>query len=438
MRGRLTLSILVTLITLVAASLGTSASAENWPAWRGPRGDGTSLEKNVPTKWDGPSGENIAWKVAIPGGGHASPIVWEDRIFLTSCLDEKDQPARVLLCLNRETGQRLWQRTVLTAPLETKHNLNSYASGTPATDGRHVFVTFLEVGEKTIEARNVSRPRPVTPGEIVVAAFDFEGNQKWTDRPGGFVSVHGFCSSPVLFEDLVIINGDHDGDSYIAALKKSTGETVWKIPREHKTRSYVTPIIREIDGRTQMILSGSKCVASYDPRTGERHWVIDGPTEQFVASLVYNGELLFMTCGFPERHMLAIDPTGEGNVTDTHIRWRTSKAAGYVPSPIAIGDYFLNVSDRGIGTCFDAATGKRLWMERLGPHYSASAVSAGGLAYFLGDNGTMTIIRPGEQLDVVGENELGEHCFASPAISGGQIFIRGEKHLYCIGENAAE
>jgi len=166
MRGRLTLSILVTLITLVAASLCTSASAENWPAWRGPRGDGTSLEKNVPTKWDGPSGENIAWRVAIPGGGHASPIVWEDRIFLTSCLDEKDQPARVLLCLHRETGERLWQRTVLTAPLETKHNLNSYASGTPSTDGRHVFVTFLEVGDKTIEARNVSRPRPVTPGEL--------------------------------------------------------------------------------------------------------------------------------------------------------------------------------------------------------------------------------------------------------------------------------
>lgn len=414
------------------------ASAENWPYWRGPRGDGSSAEEHVPTKWDGNTGRNILWKVALPGRGHSSPIVWDDRIFVTSCVEGDGEPARQLLCLNRETGETLWQRTVITAPLETKHGLNSYASGTPATDGKHVFVTFLEVGGETIDARNVGRARPVTPGEMVVAAYDFDGARQWIARPGGFVSVHGFCSSPVLFEDLVIVNGDHDGDSYIAALKKSTGETVWKIPREHKTRSYVTPIIRQIDGRTQMILSGSKCVASYDPRTGERYWVIDGPTEQFVASLVYNGKLLFMTSGFPEHHILAIDPTGRGNVTETHVRWRTTKATAYVPSPIAMGDYFLNVSDNGVGTCFDAATGEPYWIQRLGPHYSASAVSAGGLAYFLADKGAMTVIRPGEKLDVVAVNELGEHCHASPAISRGRIYIRSEEHLFCIGEKGAE
>ena len=434
----MTNSLLAHCMLLLFAMTCSAASAENWPNWRGPRGDGTSVEKNVPTNWNGKSSENIAWKVAIPGAGHSSPIVWEDRIFVATCQTDQNPPARQLLCLDRRTGETIWKKDVVVAPLETKHGLNSYASGTPATDGKLVYVTFLRVGGKTIEARNVSRARPVTPGEIVVAAYDFAGNQKWIARPGGFVSVHGFCSSPVLFEDLIIINGDHDGDSYIAALKNTTGETVWKIPRKHKTRSYVTPIIREIEGRTQMILAGSKCVASYDPRTGEQHWIIDGPTEQFVASMVYNGRLLFLTCGFPERHYLAIDPTGEGNVTETHIRWRTTKAAGYVPSPVAIGDYFLNVSDKGIATCFDADTGKSHWVERLGPHFSASAVSAGGLAYFLADEGKMTIIRPGEKLDVVAVNELGEHCFASPAISNGQIFIRGEKHLYSIGPNHAD
>jgi outer membrane protein assembly factor BamB len=250
-----------------------------------------------------------------------------------------------------------------------------------------------------------------------------------------FSSKHGYCSSPVLFEDKVIVNGDHDGDAYLVALNAATGKTVWKVDRENKTRSYCTPIIREIDGRTQMMLSGSKSVASYDPRTGRRHWIIDGPTEQFVASLVYNGELLFLTAGFPDLHMMAIRPNGSGNITDSAIVWRTSKGASYVPSPIAVGDYFLVASDAGIASCFHAKDGERLWMERLGPHYSASLVTAGGLAYFLADDGVMTVVRPGSKLDVVAKNALGEHCYASPAISQGKIYLRGEKHLYAIGKN---
>ncbi|HEY1785966.1 MAG TPA: PQQ-binding-like beta-propeller repeat protein, partial [Pirellulales bacterium] len=197
---------------------------------------------------------------------------------------------------------------------------------------------------------------------------------------------------------------------------------------------YSTPIIREIDGRTQMILSGNKCVASFDPRSGERHWIIDGPTEQFVASVVYNGRLLFLTAGFPDLHMLAIRPDGHGNVTGTHIAWRTSKGASYVPSPIAAGDYFLVVADGGIATCFDADNGTTRWTQRMGPHFSASLVSAAGLVYFLADDGTTSVVRPGDKFDRVAENKLGEYCYASPAISQGQIFLRGEKHLYAIGQ----
>jgi outer membrane protein assembly factor BamB len=394
------------------ASDAPVALAENWPGWRGPRGDGTSHESPVPIRWS--ATENIAWKVPIPGSGHASPIVWEDRIFVVSCLEETQQ--RIVLCLDRETGRILWQRNVLTAPLEGKHHLNSFASSTPATDGSLVYVSFLD------------------RDDMVVAALDFDGNEQWLVRPGKFYSKHGYCSCPVLFEDLVIVNGDHDGDAYIVALRKTTGQTVWKIPRENKTRSYVTPIVREIGGRTQMILSGSKCVASYDPRTGQRHWILDGPTEQFVASLVYNGELLFLTAGYPEYHMMAIRPDGEGNITGSDkIVWRTREGAAYVPSPVAVGDYFLVVSDRGIASCFAADSGQRLWMQRLGPHFSASPVTAQGLVYFLADNGTTTVVRPGPEFDVVARNELGEYCYASPAISGGQIFLRGEQHLYCIG-----
>jgi outer membrane protein assembly factor BamB len=407
--GWLALLVMMTVTEWSAAE----ARAENWPMWRGPRGDGSSEESSIPTHWS--ATENVAWKVAVPGVGHASPIVWDNQIFLVSCLTAEKQ--RVLLCYDRTSGKLLWQQPVLEADLEGKHELNSYASSTPATDGKRVYVSFLD-GDK-----------------MFIAAYDFAGKELWHVRPGVFSSKHGYCSSPVLFEGNVIVNGDHDGDAYLVALDARTGETVWKVDRENKTRSYCTPIIREIDGRTQMILSGSKSVASYDPRSGKRHWIIDGPTEQFVASLVYNGELLFLTAGFPDLHMMAIRPDGYGNVTDSAIAWRTSKGASYVPSPVAVGDYFLVASDAGIASCFRAKDGERLWMERLGPHYSASLVTAGGSAYFLSDDGVTTIVRPGSKLDVVSKNELGEHCYASPAISQGKIYLRGEKHLYAIGNN---
>ncbi len=421
----------VTAMVLCVLCAVAPLEAENWPGWRGPRGDGSSLETGVPTEWDGASGKNILWKVPLPGTGHGSPIVYGDRIFLLTCLTESQE--RVLLCLDRDSGQELWRRTVVKSPLETKHQLNSYASSTPATDGERVYVTFLEVGTKTVPAPNVGRPRPVKPGQMVVAAYDFEGQRQWLVKPGGFVSAHGFSSNPVLFEDLVIVNGDHDGDSYIVALDKRTGAVAWKVPREHKTRSYVTPLLRRIDGRTQMVVSGSKRIVGFDPRDGSRIWHVEGPTEQFVASMVFDGRWFFMAAGFPTHHVMAIDPGGQGNVTDSHIAWHSTNAKCYVPSPVVVDGYLVVADDRGTANCFDAATGERLWLERMGKHYSASLVTAGGLVYFLADDGVMKLVKPGPELELVAENALGEYCFASPAIAGGRIYIRGEQHLYCIG-----
>ena len=386
--------------------------AENWPAWRGPRGDGTSLETSMPVHWSATS--NVVWKTVVPGVGHASPIVWGDRIFTVSALT--DNQDRVLLCLDRPTGNILWQKTVVRSPLEPKHKLNSYASSTPATDGQLVYATFLD-GK-----------------EIAVAAYDFAGNRKWLVRPGGFESKHGFCSSPILFKDKVIVNGDHDGDSYLAAIARADGKTLWKVPRENKTRSYCASIIRDLGGRTQMILSGDKCVASYDPNDGSRHWVIDGPTEQFVASIVYNpkADMLFVTGGFPQLHILGVRPDGRGNVTQTHIAWRTNKGVSYVPSPMAIGDWFFVVSDTGVASCFEASSGRILWQEKLGVGHHASLVSANGLVYFLSDEGVMTVVTAGPEFKVVARNEIGEQCSASPALSAGQVFLRGDIHLYCI------
>ncbi|HUS72328.1 MAG TPA: PQQ-binding-like beta-propeller repeat protein [Sedimentisphaerales bacterium] len=401
------LSLAIALVT----GLSGLVRAENWLGWRGPRGDGTSLEKKVPVTWS--STKNIVWKTAVPGKGHASPIVWEEHIFLVTALEGKKQ--RLLLCLDRENGKILWQRVVLEAPLERLHKLNSYASSTPVTDGRKVYVSFLD------------------RDKMFIAAYDFEGKKVWEVRPGVFSSMHGYCSSPILWKNKVIVNGDHDGPAYIVALDCDTGQTVWKTPRPNVTRSYCTPIIRHIEGRNQMVLSGSKCVASYDPDTGRQHWIIDGPTEQYVASLVYNGELFFMTCGFPDRYMQLIRPNGRGNVTKTHVVWQTDRDCSYVPSPVAFGPYFLVVSDSGVATCLNAKTGASLWRERLEGRHSASLVTANGLVYFLSDKGVMTIVKPGPEFKMVARNELGEKTDASPAISDGKIFLRGLKHLYCIG-----
>lgn len=400
---------------LILLSQTAAPAAENWPGWRGPRGDGTATQApNLPVAFSIET--DTAWKTKIPGTGHASPIIWEDRIFLVTA--EEENTNRSLLSLNRKTGEILWQKTVLKSDFEDIHRLNSRASSTPVTDGERIFVSFLD------------------RENMFIAAFDFEGNELWKTRPGSFSSKHGYCSCPVLWNGKVIINGDHDGDAYLVALDQKTGEEIWKTERPNKTRSYCTPIIREIDGRTQMILSGSLSVASYDPDTGDQHWVIDGPTEQFVASIVYHEDLnlLFMTCGFPQKHMLAIRPDGSGNVTKTHVAWRDTAGASYVPSPIAIGDYFLVVADNGVASCFVAETGERHWRERLPGGHSASILAANGLAYFTSDEGIVSVLKPGPTFDVIAQSEVGENVYASPAVYGNQLFIRGEEHLFCIGK----
>jgi outer membrane protein assembly factor BamB len=406
-------------LALFVLALAASVQAEEWPGWRGPRGDGTSTETGLPIHWS--RTENVRWKTNIPGKGHSSPIVWGDRVFVTTCVESEGK--RLLLCLDRNTGTVLWERLVLTATLEKKHNLNSYASATPATDGQHVWVAFEE--RQTMQ----------------VACYDFQGNKAWQQSPGEFHSQHGFCSSPVLYKDLVILNGDQDAVAYIVALDRATGAERWRADRPNRTRSYCPPLLIDAAGKKQLVLSGSKCVASYDPDTGKQIWLLDGPTEQFVASQVYQDGLVFLTTGFPEFHLMGIHPDGEGNITGSrHIAWHHgnvgSAGASYVPSPIAFEHYFFVVADVGFLHCLDTKTGTRLWRERLGPHHSASPVSAGGYLYFVDDEGTTFVIKPGPRCQVVAQNRLEERCSASPAVAHGQLFLRTLEHLYCIKAGA--
>lgn len=399
------------LLGLLTIVLGGSASAENWPGWRGPRGDGISAEATVPLEWS--ATRNVFWKTAIPGEGHSSPIIWDDSVFITAAVPAEKR--RILLRLDRRTGAMIWQRTVLIAPLEPIHTLNSYASSTPATNGERVFCAFLD------------------RDQMLVVAYDFDGNKLWECRPGPFASKHGFCTNPVLYRDKLFVNGDHDGDAFLALLRQEDGQVVWKTPRPRRTRSYCTPIVVRVDGRDQFQLNGSYSTAGYDAETGKQIWICDGPSEQMVATLVRNDQFVFSLGGFPERHLLAIRLGGHGDITRTHIAWRTHKSIPYVPSPLLYGDLLHVISDEGIYTCFNPPTGKVLGTRRANHHTSSSLVGACQRVYLTDDTGTTLVIANQGRWQKLAENKLEEDMFASPAISQGSIFLRGRENLFCIG-----
>jgi outer membrane protein assembly factor BamB len=405
--------IFCSILLLCLANTLSVSKAQNWPCWRGPNGDGTSTEINLPTRWD--SVTNVEWKIPLPGVGYSSPIVWKDKIFLTTALAETHE--KVLLCYDSKDGTQLWKKTVLNTPFEQKHDHNSYASGTPATDGLRIYVSFLDVRD------------------VVVAAYDFSGKQIWLQRPGTFFSPHGYSCSPAIFGDKVIVNGDSQGDSFVAALSASDGHIIWKISHGNPAHSFSTPIFRQMSGKMQMIFCGNKEIASYDPNDGSRYWFVNGPSEDFCSSPVYNEKLglVFVSSAWPNRILVAIKPDGKGDVTKTHVTWQSTKGAYYVPSPVCTEEYLFTTMTNGQVYCMEAASGKIVWMENLGTQYS-SPVLAGGLVYMPNDKGVVTVIKPGPKFECVSRNPIGENMFASPVISSGKIYLRGYQHLFCIAK----
>ncbi len=423
-------SILVFSFLCVLCASAAIIRAEDWPAWRGPRGDGISTDPNPPTQWS--RTDNIKWRVELPGKGHGSPVIVGDRIFLNTCIEKESR--RVLMCLDRKDGHTIWQQTVLTAALEKKNGLNSYASSTPYCDGQRVFVSFLDVGTTAGEP---IKPNTKVNGDVLVACYDLDGKEIWRKIVGKFSSVHGWSCSPVPYKDSIILNCDHDGAGYIVRLKRDNGDEVWRIDRlfgqAKSTRSYVNPAIFDVAGRKQMVLSGTKCTTGYDPDTGKQLWYVEGPTEQFAASMVFTDGLFFITGGFPTYHSLGITPEGK-------VAWHqtTSSLAAYVPSPVAYGKWFFLVTDEdkrpGRAICFEAATGKLLWSQELGRHHRPSAIIANGNIYWLSDDGTCYIVKASDKFELVAKNELGEPSNASPCIANGQVFIRTDLALWCVGK----
>jgi hypothetical protein len=403
------------IIAVVLISLAAAPShGEDWPGWRGPRGDGTSRETGVPLRWS--ATENIAWSTAVPGAGRSSPIVVGRRVFLTT--GEATDESRRVLCFDRESGELLWNVVVHRGAGGVMHRLNSTASSTPVADHERVYAVFVD------------------DEGMRVVAVDFSGHPVWSVSPGGFQSQHGFAASPVLFGEGVIVNGQQDGEAFVVMLNRATGAELWRYRPQVNLRSFSTPVLIQYQGEDQLVIAGASQTVALAPSTGELLWFAEGPSQKFVSTPAVGHGLVFSFGGSPEKRAMAVRLGGEGDVSNSHVAWRNERAMPYVPSPLLVGDYLHVISDTGIYTSLGPKTGEVLHTGRkLGP-VSSSPVSAAGQVYFFEDSGTCTVIKNGAAFDVLAKNEIAEAVYTTPAISAGSLFVRTESHLLCIGAPA--
>lgn len=438
-------------VAIVRFSTVSAAAEANWPQWRGPEGRGISPERNLPIEWS--ATKNIGWKTAIPGRGHSSPIVWGRRIFLTTAIEGEAVPGQKavthirngqvfvhpdsvagnrqhtlkVLCLDRDTGRVLWERTAYAGTvLDDRHRKGSYASGTPATDGRFVYAFFEAEG---------------------LYCYDFDGKLIWKSAPGRIAKMGlGNGVSPVLFENLVIVQCDQEdggetAGSFIAAFEKKSGKEVWRTSRIHR-KTWATPLLVRAGNRTELIASGAESVISYDPRSGKELWHCEGVFGHAIPSAVAGHGLVFVSAGYPTKRALALRPGGSGDITDTaNLVWKYDKGTAYVTSPILYGDYLYLFSDKGIITCIEAKTGAIRYEGGRPPvpaAFTASPVAFDDKILISSEDGDTFVIKAGPVHEVLRTNSLGEPIYASPAIADGRIFIRGLNHLYCIRNGAGE
>ena len=394
-----------TALPLLLCGASRPWAAEDWPQFRGPDGQGHSGEHALPLTWS--ENENVRWKAPVPGLGWSSPAILGDRIWVTTATDRGRSLQAV--CLDRETGRQMLAVEVFhSAGEESINEKNSYASPTPVLDGDHVYLHFGPYGTACI--RN--------SGEIV-----------WRTRLK-YAPQHGPGGSPALFEDLLIVSCDGMDTQYVAALDTGTGRIRWRSSRAG-SQAYVTPLVIEAGGRTQVIAPGAYRAIAYDPRTGkEIWWVRYGQGFSNVPRPVFGEGLVFICSGFFEPVLLAVRPDGQKDVTNSHVVWTLKRGAPLTPSPLVAGDNLYVVSDNGIATCLHARTGAIHWRERLGGNFSASPVYADGRIYFLNEDGGTTVVAPGEQFQKLATNLLDGRTLASIAVSGGALFIRTDKNLY--------
>ena len=427
-------------------------AGEDWPQWRGLSSNGVSSETNLPTNWSVDS--NIVWKVALAGLGGSSPIVMGDRVFVTSQIGSasvrggshpqlaRDDPSLVVQenpmggrrsepqgdtsdvflvieAFNRFKGNKLWEYRVLaTGPFPELHEKHNLATPTPVTDGEHLYAWF---------------------GNGLIVCLDMNGNLVWSRHLGQeyspFQIQWGHASSPVLYNDLIILLCDHNLASYLLALDKSTGKEQWKKDRGTDRVSYSTPLVVSGPESDELIVNSSERIDAYNPVNGELLWHVGSPRQSPIPTPVFHDSVIYMSRGYRNSDFLAIRPGGRGEVSESHILWQTPTGASYVPSILYYDGLLYMTSDVGIVTCADASTGERVWRQRLRGIFFASPTAADGKVYFVSETGETFVVRAGREPQIIARNNLGERFIASPAISRGHLFLRSDENLFYIGKS---
>ncbi|MCI0487383.1 MAG: PQQ-like beta-propeller repeat protein [Blastocatellia bacterium] len=429
----------------------SKTAADAWPEWRGPESNGMA-RGDAPTEWS--DTKNIKWKTEIPGRGHSTPVIWGDRIFLTTAVPIGDPPklepseeARseqgqggrrrgrggpgggagaqqehrfIVMCLNRKSGKVLWEKTAKTAtPHEGYHRTyGSFASNSPVTDGKYVYVSF---------------------GSRGIYCYDFNGKLIWEKDLGVQMRMRlqfGEGTAPVLHGDRLILSFDHEGDSFIVALDKSTGKQLWRTDRDEMS-SWACPLVAEHKGRKQIVVSATKKVRAYDFETGRLIWECAGLGVNPIPAPVQQGDTVLVMTGYRNPKLMAIRLGKEGDLTDSDaVIWTQTRGLSYTASPVLHDNKFYTLTDNGLLSCFNATTGEPYYHQVRLPNpdsFKASPVGVNGKLYLASESGIVTIVKMGEKFEVIATNTLKDQFFvASPVILGGELFLRGRNTLYCI------
>jgi outer membrane protein assembly factor BamB len=434
-------------------TLASVAQGQNWPSFRGANATGVAEGKPTPTTWNVEKGENILWKTAIPGLAHASPVIWGDKLFITTAISGNPKPfLRVGLfgdvdsdkdlskhswhvyCIDKRSGKILWDKVATEGvPKIKRHIKATHANSTPATDGKYVVAFFGAEG---------------------LYCYDTNGKLQWKQDLGLLDSgwfydpdyQWGMASSPIIYKNLVIVQCDVQKDSFIAAYDLKTGKQVWKTSRE-EIPSWGTPTIYEGKNRVELITNATRAARSYDPLTGKELWRLSGNPEVTATTPVFGHDLIFIVNHYrPNQPIYAIKPGASGDISlkpDTtsneFIAWSTQRGGSYMPTPLVYGDYLYICQNQAIVRCLNAKTGEVAYQSRIGEggSYSASPVAADGKVYLTSEDGAVFVLKAGNKYEQLAKNEMGEVLMATPAISDGMIFVRGQNHLFCIADKTS-
>lgn len=440
------------IVKATAASItGTASKPINWPSFRGPDGTGVADGQDPPASWDVKTNENVRWKTAIPGLGHSCPVVWGDRVFVTTAISsgEKDPKIRVgnygdvasvndtsshtyqVICLDRVSGKILWTKTAYEGvPKIKRHLKGSQANCTPATDGTCVVACFGPEG---------------------LYCYDFEGRQLWKRDLSTLDSSFsldreyewGFGNSPIIHDGLCILQCDLSRDSFIAAFRLEDGSKVWSTPRD-EIPSWSSPVVWKNSKRTEIVTNAAQYARGYDPKSGAELWRLAKKSEVTVPTPVLGSDLAFVSSGNrPIQPIIAIKPGANGDIslkasesTNSSVAWSTLRGGPYMPTPIVYKNYFYTCSNSGVLACYDAATGKEIYKERIGgTSYTASPVASDGRLYFASEQGEVRVVKAGPQFELIAVNALDDFVMATPAISNGSLFVRSQHFLWSLGVN---